>query len=39
LGGRDRADLYDPFIERSLRLLTDSGRLGFICADRWMKNR
>lgn len=35
----DRADLYIPFIERSLRLLTDGGVLGFICADRWMKNR
>jgi hypothetical protein len=35
----DRADLYIPFIERSLRLLTEGGRLGFICADRWMKNR
>lgn len=35
----DRADLYIPFIERSLALLTESGVLGFICADRWMKNR
>lgn len=35
----DRADLYIPFIERSLRLLTKAGALGFICADRWMKNR
>lgn len=35
----DRADLYIPFIERSLRLLTNGGTLGFICADRWMKNR
>lgn len=35
----DRADLYVPFIERSLRLLTRNGRLGFICSDRWMKNR
>ena len=35
----DRADLYIPFIERSLRLLRRSGSLGFICADRWMKNR
>lgn len=35
----DRADLYIPFIERSLRLLSDDGRLGFICADRWTKNR
>ena len=35
----DRADIYIPFIERSLTLLTDGGTLGFICADRWMKNR
>ncbi|HOP39416.1 MAG TPA: Eco57I restriction-modification methylase domain-containing protein [Geobacteraceae bacterium] len=35
----DRADLYIPFIERSLRLLKDGAVLGFICSDRWMKNR
>jgi hypothetical protein len=35
----DRADLYIPFIERSLRKLAPAGVLGFICADRWMKNR
>lgn len=35
----DRADLYIPFIERSLALLGENGTLGFICADRWMKNR
>lgn len=35
----DRADLYVPFIERSLRSLVKGGALGFICADRWMKNR
>jgi len=35
----DRADIYIPFIERSLKLLKDGGSLGFICADRWMKNR
>lgn len=35
----DRADLYIPFIERSLRLLSSDGAIGFICADRWMKNR
>lgn len=35
----DRADLYIPFIERSLSMLADRGNLGFICADRWMKNR
>ncbi|MGG5811657.1 HsdM family class I SAM-dependent methyltransferase [Falsiroseomonas sp. CW058] len=35
----DRADLYIPFIERSLSQLEEGGQLGFICADRWMKNR
>lgn len=35
----DRADLYIPFIERSLSLLNKGGNLGFICSDRWMKNR
>ena len=35
----DRADIYIPFIERSLRQLSNGGKLGFICADRWMKNR
>jgi hypothetical protein len=35
----DRADLYVPFIERSLKSLAPGGRLAFICADRWMKNR
>jgi len=35
----DRADLYIPFIERSLTSLSQGGSLGFICADRWMKNR
>lgn len=35
----DRADLYIPFIERSLELLSENGTLGFICSDRWMKNR
>ncbi|MGB5198023.1 MAG: Eco57I restriction-modification methylase domain-containing protein [Candidatus Deferrimicrobium sp.] len=35
----DRADIYVPFIERSLGLLEAGGVLGFICADRWMKNR
>jgi len=35
----DRADLYVPFIEQSLRLLSNDGVLGFISSDRWMKNR
>ena len=35
----DRADLYVLFIERGLELISDSGQLCFICADRWMKNK
>jgi hypothetical protein len=35
----DRADIYIPFIEQSLSLLSAKGTLGFICSDRWMKNR
>ncbi|HEX9080408.1 MAG TPA: Eco57I restriction-modification methylase domain-containing protein, partial [Desulfuromonadaceae bacterium] len=35
----DRADLYVPFIERGLSLLAPDGVLGYICADRWMKNK
>lgn len=35
----DRADLYVPFIERCLEYLKPGGVLGFICSDRWMKNR
>ncbi|MFM9946461.1 MAG: Eco57I restriction-modification methylase domain-containing protein [Saprospiraceae bacterium] len=35
----DRADLYIPFIERSLRLLAPNGHLAFICSDRWTKNQ
>ncbi len=35
----DRADLYVPFMERSLQLLKNGGQLSFICSDRWMKNR
>ncbi len=35
----DRADLYVPFIERCLTGLEPGGSLGFICADRWMKNK
>ncbi len=35
----DRADLYVPFFERCLAYLEPGGTLGFICADRWMKNR
>lgn len=35
----DRADIYVPFIERSLGLLSRGGSLGFICPNRWVKNR
>ncbi len=35
----DRADLYVPFFERGLTLLAQHGTLGFICSDRWMKNK
>ena len=35
----DRADLYIPFIESSLKKLAKQGTLAFICSDRWMKNR
>jgi hypothetical protein len=36
---RGRGDIYVGFIERSLRLLRPSGKVGFICADRWMRNQ
>lgn len=35
----DRADIYVPFIERSAHALAKGGQMGFICSDRWMKNR
>jgi len=35
----DRADLYVPFFERALDLLAPGGRLGFVCANRWLKNK
>lgn len=35
----DRADLYVPFYERALDLLAPGGVLGFICANRWLKNK
>lgn len=35
---RGRADIYIGFYERSLRILKPGGKLGYICADRWMRN-
>lgn len=35
----DRADLYVPFMEKSMELLNAEGQMCFICSDRWMKNR
>lgn len=37
MGGR--ADIYVGFYEVGLRNLRPGGRLGFICADRWMRNQ
>jgi adenine-specific DNA-methyltransferase len=34
-----RADIYIGFYERALTSLRPGGRLGFICADRWMRNQ
>lgn len=36
---RDRADIYVAFYENALKSLKKHGILGFICSDRWMKNR
>lgn len=36
MGGR--ADVYIGFYEHGLRALLDGAALGFICADRWMRN-
>ncbi|MCA1706011.1 MAG: Eco57I restriction-modification methylase domain-containing protein, partial [Actinobacteria bacterium] len=36
---RGRSDIYVGFIELGLELLSSEGRLGFICADRWMRNQ
>ena len=35
----DRADLYVPFFERGLGVLGEGGRLCFVCANRWLKNK
>lgn len=37
MGGR--ADVYIGFYEVALRSLKPGGKLGFICADRWMRNQ
>ncbi|MFG3099493.1 Eco57I restriction-modification methylase domain-containing protein [Streptomyces sp. NPDC048182] len=37
MGGR--ADIYIGFYEKALRSLNRGGQLGFICADRWMRNQ
>ncbi|MCC6221886.1 MAG: Eco57I restriction-modification methylase domain-containing protein [Thermoleophilia bacterium] len=36
---RGRSDIFVGFIELGLRLLRDDGVLGFIVADRWMRNQ
>lgn len=36
---RGRADLFVGFFEKGLALLRPGGCLGFICADRWMRNQ
>lgn len=36
---RGRSDIFVGFIERGLRLLKSGGALGFIVADRWMRNQ
>ncbi len=36
---RGRSDIYVGFIELGLDLLKPGGSLGFICADRWMRNQ
>ncbi|MEX2660106.1 MAG: Eco57I restriction-modification methylase domain-containing protein, partial [Acidimicrobiales bacterium] len=36
---RGRSDIYVGFIELGLDLLELGGALGFICADRWMRNQ
>jgi hypothetical protein len=34
-----RGDIYVGFFERALSMLRPGGRVGFICADRWMRNQ
>lgn len=35
---KQRADLYIPFIEKSLGLLKPTGQLGFLCPGTWTRN-
>lgn len=35
----DRCDLYIPFFEKGLQLLKPSGKLSFICSNRWFKTK
>jgi len=35
----ERCDIYVPFIERSLQLLSERGAFSFICANRFAKNQ
>lgn len=37
MGGR--ADVFIGFIEHAMDMLAPGGRVGFICADRWMRNQ
>jgi methylase of polypeptide subunit release factors len=34
-----RSDIYVGFYEQGLKALKPEGKLGFICADRWMRNQ
>lgn len=36
---RHRSDIYIAFYEKSLKLLSDKGRVCFICSNRWMKTK
>lgn len=36
---RGRGDIFVGFFERCLASLAPEGRVGFICADRWMRNQ
>lgn len=36
---RHRADLYIPFFEHALKMLSPNGALCFICSNRWLKNQ